>query len=78
MKPFRDAIQTLSEDNYPTVGLAIPILRRIRYALLQQQQKQLENTQTQTAAAAGTTTTDPGDGAAGGPPGGAGRESVHT
>jgi len=61
MKPFRDATQVLSEEMYPTVGLAISILRRIRYALLQQQQKQLDNDQIRTTAAAGTTTTNSGD-----------------
>ena len=33
--PLRDAIQTLSEDLYPTVGLAIPVLRRVNELLHQ-------------------------------------------
>jgi hypothetical protein len=37
--PFRDAIQTLSKDLHPTIGLAIPVLRRVRDMLLRQQTK---------------------------------------
>ena len=33
--PLRDAIQTLSEDLYPTVGLAVPVLRRVNELLHQ-------------------------------------------
>ena len=42
LAPFHDAIRTLSEDNYPTFGLTITVLRRIRDVLSQQQQQQQE------------------------------------
>ena len=46
--PFRDAIQTLSEDSYSTVGLAIPVLRRVKNILLHQRAKSLEDPQNST------------------------------
>jgi len=52
LQPFRDAIQTLSADKYPTVGLAIPILRRIRDVLLQQRQQEANNRPESTASVA--------------------------
>jgi hypothetical protein len=39
LAPFHNAIRTLLEDNYPTIGLSITILRRIRDVLKQQQQE---------------------------------------
>ena len=33
--PFYDAIQTLSNDSYSTIGLAIPVLRRVQQILLE-------------------------------------------
>ena len=36
--PFRDAIRTLFEEKYPTIGLSISIIRRIRDILHQQQE----------------------------------------
>lgn len=40
IKPFHDAIQTLSVDSHPTIGLAIPIIRRVRDLLVVQQKRQ--------------------------------------
>jgi len=42
LTPFRDAIRTLSEERYPTVGLTFPIIRRVRADLLLRQQEQQE------------------------------------
>lgn len=39
IKPFHDAIQTLSVDSHPTIGLAIPIIRRVRDLLVGQQKR---------------------------------------
>jgi len=34
--PFHDAIQTISKDSYPSIGLAITIIRRVRTVLVRQ------------------------------------------
>jgi hypothetical protein len=60
--PFRDAIQILSEDLHPTIGLSIPVLRRVRDMLLRQQTKLREERKNVTTKASPEESGDDNDG----------------